>query len=314
MDWKTEFVENMLGAYIDIDRIDYSLDLKFRNIPRKLYKYREFDSNDSSIKNLVGNTVWMNSPENFNDPYDCALTFNPHRISSPENSIRSFCESLGIPLGLMDRKMPNFLEQVNPAVSAVQYFAKHGIIEQDLADQVAAELIRLTDEQIETFSNKVKKLSKVCAFSESNASVLMWAHYARYHTGFCIEYDFTLLGKESLTTKLLYPVLYSESLHDHTEHMAGIDITRANPLSIVLPVITKAPDWAYEKEWRLVYSNNFMAGPQSHAVPKPIKVYAGSKIKPADLDKLQFICSNLEIPLVRMTLSPTSFEIIPAVS
>ena len=311
MEWKEIFTQKMLGPYINVDDIEYCLKLKYDNIPKKLFKYREFDTSDNSIKNLANNTVWMNSPQNFNDPFDCAMTVNPHKITSPEKGIRTLFNSIGIPNELQEKIIPEFLEAADPITESLRFLASKNILDSKLAEELITELQSRAAEQIESFSESSKNLTKVCAFSESEKSVLMWAHYAKYHTGFCIEYDFPSLGFESITTRFLYPVLYSEFLHDHTNHVAGIDITRANPLSIVLPVITKALDWSYEKEWRLVYSNNFMPTPQTQSVPKPTKVFTGAKISAKDSEKLERICSALDIPLVQMKMSNTSFNIIP---
>lgn len=311
MDWKKIFVEKMLGPYININDIDYYLKLKYDNIPKKLFKYREFDIEDNAIKNLVNDTVWMNSPQNFNDPFDCGMTFNPHKITSPKKGIIALLDNIGMSKEFQEKMVPEFLKATNPATEALRFLSSSNILDKTVAEEIIAELEKRTENQIEDFSEKTKNLTKVCAFSESESSVLMWAHYAKYHTGFCIEYDFPSLGFESITTRLLYPVLYSELLHDHTNHVADIDITRANPLSIVLPVLTKALDWSYEKEWRLVFSNNFMQAPQTHKVPKPTKIYSGAKIGTKDAEKLERVCSTLDIPLVKMKISNTSFNIIP---
>ncbi|WP_442797130.1 DUF2971 domain-containing protein [Pseudomonas sp. S44] len=75
----------------------------------------------------------------------------------------------------------------------------------------------------------------------------MWAHYARDHAGFCIEYDFTSLGVHDLNTRFMCPILYSEILHAHSEHMIDLDRSKVNPLSVGLPAITKNKEWSYEK-------------------------------------------------------------------
>lgn len=309
MDWKEEFKKTMLGPYIEIDKIDSGFFLKFCNIPKKLFKYREFDIKDNSIKNLVSNTVWMNSPENFNDPYDCALTINLNKEQCSTSSIIALYEHLGITKEVQDREFPRFLESKNPIISAIKFLATEKALNEQIASELISSLENRDEQLIRHFSDNTKMLTKVCSFSESEESTLMWAHYANYHTGFCIEYDFTPLGPNSLTTRFLYPVFYSDLLHDHSDLMLGIDINKANPLSIVMPALTKAKDWSYEREWRLVFSNNFMKTPQTCSVPKASRVYAGVKISPENLDKLAMVCTALKIPLVRMKMSNTSFSI-----
>lgn len=314
MDWKEEFKQKMLGPYIELDDINSGFLLKFDNIPKQLFKYREFDKKDNSIKNLVENTVWMNSPQNFNDPYDCALTANLNKVNPSMSGIAALYDELGISKETQEVEFLKFLNTDDPMASAIRFLVKESILEEKLAEELISAIEDYNNVMIGQFSDKTKDLSKVCSFSESEKSTLMWAHYASYHTGFCIEYDFTTLGPESLITRFLYPVFYSELLHDHSDFINGIDINRANPLSIVLPVLTKSSDWAYEKEWRLVFSNNFMSKPQACLVPKAVRVYAGVKISPDNLSKLENVCNELEIPLIRMKMSNTSFSIIPDIN
>lgn len=311
MDWKEEFRNKMLGPYIELEEIDSGFSLKYANIPKQLFKYREFDLNDNALKNLISNTVWMNSPENFNDPYDCALTFNSEEIHGSLGSLALFYTHLGIDKETQDRELPSFLNSGDPFAACLRHLVSKNLLETSLAEELIEAIRQRNKLVIKEFSDKSKGLSKICSFSESETSTLMWAHYAKYHTGFCIEYDFTPLGEKSLTTRFLYPVFYSELLHDHSAFFTNIDKERVNPLSIVLPVITKAIDWAYEKEWRLVFSNNFMKHPQTCRVPKATKVYAGVKISAIDLAKLERICWELEIPLIKMKISNTSFSILP---
>lgn len=314
MDWKEEFKQKMLGPYIELDDIDPSFLLKFSNIPKQLFKYREFDTKDSAIKNLIENTVWMNSPQNFNDPYDCSFTVKLNKVNPSMAGIAALYNEIGISKEIQEVEFPKFLETDNPMASAIKFLVDENMLNVELADELIAAIDSYNGVMVEGFSEKTKNLTKVCSFSESETSILMWSHYANYHSGFCIEYDFTSLDPESIITRFLYPVFYSDLLHDHSDFITGIDITKANPLSIVLPVITKASDWAYEKEWRLVFSNNFMRQPQTCLVPKAVRVYAGVKISSANLRKLESVCTELEIPLTRMKMSSTSFSITPDIS
>lgn len=248
----------------------------------------------------------MNSPQNFNDPYDCALTVNINKLKPSMSGVAAFYDHIGIPKETQDRELPKFLNSENPIASALNFLVTEKLLDSKLAEELISEIQNRNDQRVEEFSES----TKVCSFSESEKSTLMWAHYASYHTGFCIEYDFTPLGAASLTTRFLYPVFYSDLLHDHSDFMIVIDMSKANPLAIVMPVLTKALDWAYEREWRLVFSNNSMKKPQTCNVPKAARVYAGAKISPSNLSKLQRVCAELDIPLVRMKMSKTSFSIV----
>jgi hypothetical protein len=67
----------------------------------------------------------------------------------------------------------------------------------------------------------------------------MWSHYARNHTGVCLEFlvDDALFGHA-------LKVDYLENYPSFTPQDANID-----PTSMIL---AKAKDWAYEEEYRLI--------------------------------------------------------------
>lgn len=312
MEWMEVFRSKMLGKYIDIEDIDDSFELKFNNIPRRLFKYREFDSAGYSLSNLQDHTVWMNAPQNFNDPYDCALMVNFNALLPvPVEAMDELLSKTGHSESERERVIGLLAGSPRPYEDLIKLLTEEGHVDQMFYEAIITVLEDRHDKMIADFSEKTKGLAKVCSFCESERSILMWAHYARDHTGFCIEYDFTSLGANDLNTRFLYPVIYSEALHDHSSHMAGVDRSKANPLSIVLPAITKNAEWSYEKEWRLVYSNNFMPSPRSIPVPKPKKVYAGVRISAGNLVELERICNAQDIPLVKMSMSKTEFKIVP---
>lgn len=95
----------------------------------------------------------------------------------------------------------------------------------------------------------IDKVLGIISFSECVDNVLMWSHYARKHKGFAIE----LNVDDNLLTRVNYsseaPMVILDSGLDNNPYYlnAAYDILR-----------TKALDWAYEKEWRmlLLYSND----------------------------------------------------------
>lgn len=314
MDWMVEFKEKMLGRTINVEDISGGFALKFEHIPSSLFKYREFDDSGYSLGNLASNTVWMNSPQNFNDPFDCSLTVSMSKLS-PEilEGIHEILKVMKYEGDDLERVVELVSVTSNPYAELFAVLSREGRIDADVSVALTSLLEARDDRLIEDFSEKTKDLVKICSFCESNASILMWAHYAKNHTGFCIEYDFKTLGVDHLSTKLLYPVQYSEYMHDHAEHMLIEDQERGNPLSIVLPAITKSQDWSYEREWRLVYSNNFLATSRAILVPTPVRVYAGVRIDDENFVKLQRICDLIGVPLVKMKMSRNAFKIVPEI-
>ena len=80
----------------------------------------------------------------------------------------------------------------------------------------------------------------------------MWSHYANRDTGICIEYSVESLFENDLILRLLHPVVYKPERFDLTEHFGTADPGGTNVLAVSLASCHKAPDWSYEREWRLV--------------------------------------------------------------
>ena len=60
--------------------------------------------------------------------------------------------------------------------------------------------------------DKLREYLLVSCFSEDYKSILMWSHYAKDHTGFCVQYNFKSLGHNSHLTRILYPILYTNKI------------------------------------------------------------------------------------------------------
>lgn len=107
---------------------------------------------------------------------------------------------------------------------------------------------------VENFRKEFSVIDKVLgiiSFSECIDNVLMWSHYAKKHMGFAIELDVD----DKLLTRVNYssaaPMVFLNCRTDSNPYYinAAYDILR-----------TKALDWAYEKEWRMIllYSNDIL--------------------------------------------------------
>jgi hypothetical protein len=87
----------------------------------------------------------------------------------------------------------------------------------------------------------------ILCFSDNWQSPVMWAHYADKHKGVCLGFDIGELNGEPLA----YPVSYSaERLQfqiDQEKDLLGIDERYVRAL-----LYTKAQQWSYEREYRIV--------------------------------------------------------------
>ena len=153
----------------------------------------------------------------------------------------------------------------------------------------------------------------------------MWEDYADNRKGFCIEYDFSNLGKYSFEDlkKLLYlvPVYYAKNqpyfnvqkLFDYVldkgidpkADLGLADIEKS--LYSILPY--KHTDFACEKEWRL-FIDNIKSNVQSNIFDFPFisAIYMGHDVKSEDEKRLKTIANNLKIKLYKQEIDEIENE------
>jgi hypothetical protein len=92
--------------------------------------------------------------------------------------------------------------------------------------------------------------------------------------------------------------------------MAKTDATDFNNLFGQYLCLLKSVDWAYEKEWRIV----FMSGPalanRELLMPKPSAIILGSAAKPDDAKFMEEFCNANGITLKRAVQSDSALEVI----
>lgn len=252
------------------------------NIP-KLYRYRYFDDQKSDKLPqwelaLFKGMVIPASPMTFNDPFDCDLLID-------DSFVNSNCFQKLLQDNLAEKHLSGYV----------------GIISPKSLDELRQHLL------------KFKKEMLVACFSETNTSVLMWSHYARNHTGFCIEYNLS----DWQANDNLRPVQYSSSAP-----IFGKSYLDNNTLplgsAVVEAVLHKAAEWSYEKEWRIVVPKQNCADIFAQGY-KPAfdfgrfitAIYIGAKAS----DKyIQLVCKHFcdtNIAVYQMKLQPNTYQLIP---
>ena len=111
----------------------------------------------------------------------------------------------------------------------------------------------------------------------------MWAHYAKQHTGFCLKFnvDNDFFTPRTRAVKVDYDVIWPEL------NVIRID-SDPDPGK---KFITKADDWYYEQEWRILDPNN---GPGTQNFPEDALsgVILGCRIERTNKKKLIGWCSK----------------------
>lgn len=161
------------------------------------------------------------------------------------------------------------------------------------------------DDEIDKQISNMKKKFRIACFTENSLSPLMWAHYADSHKGFCIEYDLTRIP-EGYRFGIL-PVIYSNERYDITNAV----ITRNRNL-LMNPYYFKSLHWEYEKEWRMVITEDVVTdGEYCADFHDGISgIYLGLKSFECHKEKIDKIKENYSqkgIPVHEISIEPSSY-------
>lgn len=228
-EWKNQYKKMLYDIDVTIQDISKYIDKKR---PKYLYKYRSFNSYWKNI--LFDGLVFFPDSSTLNDPFDCHIYVDTKKFSSFVNSFASKYVFPWIPL-------------------------------RDIEKEYNSRIKNNLDWQYEY----TRKQILLTCFSENVNSILMWAHYADSHKGFCIEYDTEKMDTEY--KQFLFPVIYQEEVYDYTEIAIMNDLSYINYMktikmmgieteyelkdvsnNIYIPLLMKAQEWSYEQEWRIV--------------------------------------------------------------
>jgi hypothetical protein len=276
-----------------------AIPLKEQHFPRSLFKYRP--PNDYTIQMVKECYLWLADIETLNDPFEGLIQFDNdeclrayyaasesqiqftmltgHRMTKEEVHILStaakpfkeyirICKERGIPLGLTEE----------------EHLAK--------VQKRWSEIIREQNRNI-----------RICSFSKTNTSTLMWSHYADDHKGICIEYDFLF---EDSIRPFVQPVFYRKDLHK-----IGL-FEEYDTMQMIAANLIKSPSWSYEKEWRLTIFKQREHFFQKLSSPKPTAIYLGARINEPGTDFEQQIIAIAQvqkIPMFQMQRNPRSFNL-----
>ena len=246
-----------------------------------IYKY--IDS-DGALKTIKNNSVLLRMPDEYNDPFDCLFDSNEKervkafKLFMNYHFFKRFYTEL-----IVNNKTLIFGEKYTKLVKKTILTAANIIkktkkykFQPDIAmyyqiskmvnkknhnsdSNLDENKIKETfDKEFNEVLEKIRTSIVMCCFSLKNDSVLMWSHYAKNHSGACIEFeihdeDFKRVRYSKKLTNFELTKAFEIALgHD----FVGEEIDyNDNQLQFALkPVLTKYTDWKYEREVRCGYS------------------------------------------------------------
>jgi len=191
-------------------------------LPERLYKYQPFTTR--ALENLKNRQIWFSAPIAFNDPFDCGTV--AYDVEMTETEIQRLQEAM--------KKDARLRPDVRMTLES-------GMPTEHLRQQVVNGARKELAQQIKY----QREQCGVACFSECNDDLLMWAHYADGHRGFCLEFDST-----SEEFARFRRVTYRDSIPT----LRVIDILLGSDVDIVESMLTtKNTVWSYEREWRGIH-------------------------------------------------------------
>lgn len=310
-------------------------DEKAEHMPKSVLKFYPFTSN--SLKCIEANKIYLNSPENFNDPYDCficsdketfAKTFFIEYIEKNEyvqQGIITEDEFERIKLSYPDPPgvfiSSHYLKTFESIIRSILLLDDRGFKLDDIRYNADKEY----QKAISSIRNKkirVSSFSNLCD-DEFCRSTEMWGHYATSHTGFCVEYDLEKkLSNTSIDSMVrggLMPCKYSKkpifiSNALFWKYYNGDPMTDNQRVqfekSIILSFLNKSRSWSYEKEWRLILPDDVCKIFDNMIDFFPIKaIYLGVKMPQDNREYLYNFAKRKNVPVMDMRCGTNAYEL-----
>lgn len=258
------------------------------------YKYLSIERIDYLDDELLRFT----QPSDLNDPFECL----PQKPS--DQDIKN----------MIDVVKTKLIQQAKSTEETKFYLDKVKGLEYDIENNIKGNLVdKMYYEAYDNINTEIGILS----LSKNWYNTLMWSHYTKSHSGFCIgfnpehSYFENYLSEDKNTSKTIDEVEYaSERLKIQT------DINQ-KPLELE-PFFTKSMDWKYEEEIRMVATLDFADKIKKN---KPNDIYlfkvphnalteiiAGANIDKKNEEKLKQFCLLKNIKFYKCKISETKFN------
>ena len=306
--------------------------------PKYLIKF--YSPEDYNFNSLERGEVFMSSPVNFNDPYDCKLTFNREDLLKryltdwichdcrklEHNVVRTDCFDWNDSHRLWCTKDPSpihhrddYRDTIDDALSTIlgtKDLDFYRIVTKRIdclltrAQAFISELAKYTDIGVSCFCNCERP------YNIDNTN-LMRSHYAKNHQGFCVMYCFDeqITGKPlpSNLLKSIVPVTYTK----HRIFISKMFILRYlndrllwNDMDKLIDrighsLITKSTVWKYENEWR------YISNKVKETVPFPYAaaIFIGCQADDDTRERLNRIANCINIPIYQTKLNNSIYKL-----
>lgn len=306
-----------------------------------VYKYTSLES---AIKIIKSESVLLNNPAKFNNPFDSSIKINENEIQKAIDIVLNYCavkeffnlflndkliltpcQRVIINFLKLEYRLMEFFMKKQPQYKSspfINSFIYKVLINNSEAkkhiENLQKEFKEKLFKEVEEYRDKIL----ISCFSKRNDSILMWSHYADSHKGVCIEYDITndknfaevMYSKKKLNLDI---TTIAEIILGYQFNSQPVDYeNRILKNKILNPFLLKSIDCSYEEEVRCIvmcdkFDSNIYLGSENYfyKLPKITKIYIGCKAKGYLVDEIKKLATNRGIPVVFMKESESDFLI-----
>lgn len=247
--------------------------------PQVLYRYRHLqgEHREWTKRILIDSVLYFAKPSTLNDPFDCRVHFRPS-VSRKE----------------LRRKHSVLVSKHVPQLNRAQRRAK---VAADFKSTDPGALLSYMTRQLQ---GKVDGTG-ILSLSATGSNILLWSHYAAGHKGLCLKFAAT---KHT-------PFFGCAQQVDYTPSYPAVDLLSDSPeQQFKLFLLTKAIDWKYEEEWRIIDHDG---GPGNKVFPEEslIGVTFGARMEPDDREAvIEWLeARNDTVQLYQASVAPDSFSL-----
>ncbi len=282
-EWKialrTEIITSITGELEERERAYTEVGYYYQCFaPVSLYKY--YSDAQIHLNSIRNNQMWYSAPCNFNDVFDCDISVDEQKVFS--EALKLFSDKRGIRPG--SKVWKDFQKMMKQQIKILQ-------MEFD----------------------RLKETTGVACLSESEDSLLMWAHYANNHSGICVEY--ALLAINQILGFTAVPIIYSEE-RTCFDFFAPRSIEKDIRKLLIQSLTSKSREWNYEKEWRIIQDQG-ACGTQWDTNKKgalltmiqPSSIILGCMAKSGFEQEVKDYCIANKINLYRMEKDPKQYRL-----
>ncbi len=209
---------------------------------KSIFKFYEASSN--AIKSLKSAQVWFSSQEELNDPFEYAVLYEYPKEYNKEAEYENYLRGVflskesTIPYEVGNQQINKIKKDdaIIPFVENLIDMAREGH-KKDLAG-------------IYTFSSALN----VGGMSNPD-NILMWSHYCKVFTGFCVEFDqLSLISSFKDNKKFFHHTEIEYVTEPHK--ISVIECLSPKDSNYVRSVFKKYTAWQYEREYRIMMSSH----------------------------------------------------------